>query len=107
MKTFSIKTGLAVALAASAVIAAPAYAANDEGASVPVRYADLDLSTKDGQDTLERRLDRAAREVCGIDPRTSGFALPSSESRGCYRETIKNFEREVAARTEEQQQQRG
>lgn len=102
MKTFSIKAGLAAALATSAVIAAPAYAAKDEGASVHVRYADLDLSTKEGQDTLERRLDRAAQEVCGIDPRTSGLALPTSESRSCYRETIKNFEREIAVRAEEQ-----
>ncbi|WP_338244473.1 UrcA family protein [Aurantiacibacter hainanensis] len=103
MKTISIKSGIAAALTAGALMAAPAYAANIEGHSVQVRYADLDLSTKEGQETLERRLDRAAQEVCGIDRRTSAQALPTSESRSCYRETIKNFEREIAVRTAEQQ----
>ena len=103
MKTISIKSGLAAALTAGALMAAPAHASNDEMPSVQVRYADLDLSTKEGQDTLDRRLNRAAQQVCGIDPRTSGLALPTSESRSCYRETVKNFEREVAARTAEQQ----
>lgn len=103
MKTISLKAGLAAALTAGALIAAPAHAAKDEGATVHVRYADLDLSTQEGQGTLERRLDHAAQEVCGIDPRTSGRALPTTESRSCYRETIKNFEREIAARAEQQQ----
>lgn len=103
MKTISMKAGLAAALAASAMIAAPVYAAAGEGASVSVRYADLDLSTSEGQATLERRLDRAAENVCGIDRRTSGMAMPSAEARSCYRETIKNFEREIAMRAEQQQ----
>lgn len=103
MKTISMKAGLAAALAASAMIAAPVYAADGEGASVSVRYADLDLSTSEGQATLERRLDRAAENVCGIDRRTSGMAMPSAEARSCYRETIKNFEREIAMRAEQQQ----
>ena len=102
MTTFAIKTGLAAAFAAGAAMAAPAFAA-DTMPTVHVRYADLDLSTQEGQDTLNRRLDRAAHEVCGIDRRTSGPALPSSEARQCYRETVKGFEREIAVRAEEQQ----
>ncbi len=101
MKTISIKTGLAAALAASAMLAAPVSAA--EGESVAVRYADLDLSTQEGQSALERRLNHAAEQVCGIDRRTSGMALPSMEARRCYRETVKNFEREIAIRAEAQQ----
>ncbi|RIV89045.1 UrcA family protein [Aurantiacibacter zhengii] len=101
MKTISIKTGLAAALAASAVLAAPVSAAEAE--SVAVRYSDLDLSTQAGQAALERRLHRAAEEVCGIDRRTSGAALPSSEARRCYRETILNFDQEIALRAEAQQ----
>ena len=30
-----------------------------------VKYSDLDLSTIDGRDVLDRRLDRAVRLVCG------------------------------------------
>lgn len=30
-----------------------------------VKYSDLDLSTLDGRDVLDRRLDRAVRLVCG------------------------------------------
>ncbi|WAT18132.1 UrcA family protein [Aurantiacibacter sp. MUD11] len=104
MKTISMKTGLAAAIAASAMIATPALAdARDGGETVSVRYSDLDLSTQEGQSALQRRLNRAAEEVCGIDYRTSGRALPSSEARSCYAETIKTFEREIAVRAAEQQ----
>ncbi|MFB0611220.1 UrcA family protein [Aurantiacibacter poecillastricola] len=106
MKTITtMKAGLAAAIAASAMIATPALATN-ELPTATVRYNDLDLSTQQGQDALERRLHNAAREVCGIDPRTTGFALPTAESRKCYSETIKSFEREIALRAE-QQQRRG
>ena len=107
MTMISMKAGLAAALAASAMIATPAVAGNADTLSIQVRYSDLDLSTQAGQETLERRLTRAAEEVCGIDRRTSGPALPSAESRSCYRETVESFDREIAARAQEQQQQRG
>ncbi|MEL1250497.1 UrcA family protein [Aurantiacibacter gilvus] len=102
MTKFSIKSGLAAALTAGALFATPAIAAGAQGETVAVRYSDLDLSTEAGQRTLERRLTSAAEEVCGIDNR-SGFALPSTEARRCYRETVQNFEREIAARAEQQQ----
>ncbi len=105
MTRISMKAGLAAALAASAMIATPAVAGNAEENSVPVRYSDLNLATQDGQRALERRLNRAAEKVCGIDRRTSGMALPSSEARSCYRKTIEGFEREIASRVEQQQQQ--
>lgn len=105
MKTITtLTTGLAAALAAGALVASPAVA--ETLPTVKVAYGDLDLSTKKGQQALERRLKSAAREVCGIEPRTQGFALPSSEARGCYRETVESFEREIAIRAG-QQQQRG
>lgn len=100
MKNISIKAGLAAALAAGALLATPAVAA--QGETVSVSYSDLDLSTEEGQRTLERRLNNAAEEVCGIDHR-AGFALPTSESRRCYRETVERFEQEIAVRAEAQQ----
>ncbi|MWV28233.1 UrcA family protein [Aurantiacibacter rhizosphaerae] len=108
MSKISIKTGLVAALAAGAMFSAPAMAGSTDAPSIAVRYSDLDLSTAEGQDTLDRRLTRAAEEVCGIDRRTSGMALPSAESRSCYRNTVQKMEREIATRTQEQQQeQRG
>ena len=103
MKTISMKAGLAAALAAATMIATPVVAAEAEGITVAVRYSDLDLSTQEGQRALERRMENAAEQVCGIDRRTSGVALPSNESMRCYRETVKNFERQIAAVAEQQQ----
>jgi UrcA family protein len=103
MMTISMKAGLAAALAASTLIVTPAIAAEAEGATIAVRYSDLDLSTQEGQRALERRMENAAEQVCGIDRRTSGNVLPSNESLRCYRETVKNFEREIAAVAERQQ----
>lgn len=103
MKTVSMKALGAAALAAAAMIGTPAIAAEAENISIAVRYSDLDLSTKEGQRALERRMENAAEQVCGIDRRTSGVALPSTESMRCYRETVKNFERQIAAVTERQQ----
>lgn len=78
MKTFTtILGGLCIGVAAIAV-AAPA-AAQDEiivrghygrdiqnapSASMPVSFADLDLSTSEGQDLLTHRIRHAARYLC-------------------------------------------
>ncbi len=42
-----------------------AMAAPPEGQSVAVRYGDLDLTTNVGTQTLQTRIHRAARVVCG------------------------------------------
>jgi UrcA family protein len=52
----------AAALGAAAVLAVPAAAET----SVGVKYSDLNLSTKEGQDRLERRIDSAARSACAL-----------------------------------------
>lgn len=51
---------------AALVTAVPAAAAtNEERVSETVSYADLDLTSEAGIETLDRRLDRAVRRVCG------------------------------------------
>ena len=94
-----VSSGLAAVVMGMTLIGAPAIAGDDAGQIVvsKVRYADLDLSTERGLDTLKSRLDRAARDVCGMDIKASGTLLPSREARGCYVETRANFEREIAA----------
>ena len=85
---------LAAALAA-AVSAAP-LAAAETSASVAGKYSDLDLSTKAGQEKLERRIDNAARSACGMDASRTGTRLPSSEARQCYEQTRANVHERVA-----------
>lgn len=59
----NIATKAAIALAAIAMPLSAAQA--NEGASVSVSYADLNLGTQTGQDIFDRRIDRAIEQVCG------------------------------------------
>lgn len=82
-------------LAAIAVLgttAAPAYADD----SLRVSYRDLDLTTAKGQETLDRRIDSAARKYCGLGQLT-GTRLASPQARQCYAETMKQAKAQFAA----------
>jgi UrcA family protein len=83
---------LAAALGAATVFAAPAAA----GTSVAVKYADLDLSTRAGQQKLERRIDSAARSACGMDQVQTGRLTPSTAQRQCYAQTKASVHDQVA-----------
>jgi UrcA family protein len=83
---------LAAALGAVTVLAAPAAA----GASVGVKYSDLDLSTRAGQQKLERRIDSAAREACGMGEVRTGRFTPSTAQRQCYAEAKASVHDQVA-----------
>jgi len=76
-----IKTTL---FAAAAALATVATATPVLAADVTVTYKDLDLKTPAGQQALTRRLDRAAREACGIDAIATGTRVRSSEAQTCY-----------------------
>ena len=91
-----------LALAAAAVaLTVPAAATEAESNSVGVRYSDLNLASKAGQDELDRRLDRAARNVCGMDGIRTGTRLASAESRRCYREARVTLDKQFAALVKE------
>ena len=96
---------LALALTAAA-LAVPAAAA-DEAQSVAVRYGDLDLGTADGQRQLDIRLERAAREVCGVDHKATGTHLQSNHSRVCYREARRQLDQQYAAAVNRKSAARG
>jgi UrcA family protein len=83
---------------AGAIWATPALA-NGEGeiTVAPVSYADLDLSTERGLSVFHSRYRRAAQYVCGMDIRDTGTRLPSPESRTCYAEKLRDFDRRLAA----------
>jgi UrcA family protein len=85
---------LALALTAAA-LAVPAVA-GDEASSVRVRYDDLDLTSAAGQRQLDRRLERAARKVCGVDVKTLGTYIRAPHSQECYREARRNLAQQYA-----------
>ena len=61
-----MKRIITLAACVAAPFFAPALAQRFEAERVQiVRVADLDLSSKAGVRTLDRRIDRAVREVCG------------------------------------------
>ena len=75
---------LAAALG-TGIIAAPASA----NASIErVSYADLDLTSLDGQAELQNRLEKAASRVCKYEP--DGSLRNSREFGSCYRAARQN-----------------
>lgn len=86
-------TPIAAAALGLALTATPAFAKD-----VEVRYADLNLATVDGQKTLEKRIDRAAREACDYDNRTTGTRLRSNESIACYRKAMDDVKTMMASK---------
>ena len=84
------KTSIAAALLGLALTAAPAFA-NE----IAVRYKDLDLSSAQGQKTLDRRINAAARQVCAYDQITTGTRLRSSASVTCYKQARAQVQKQV------------
>ncbi len=83
-------------LAAAALAFAPAVSAADEPRTTGVAYADLDLSTQEGVAELDRRIEVAARQVCGMDESTLGTRIVSRESRNCFREAKRQLNQHFA-----------
>jgi len=84
-------TAILVAAIGALGFTAPAYAGT--GQVLPpvkrVSYADLDLLTPDGQAELQRRVDRAAAEVCNLNrnqpdraPRVNGKCFREARQKG-------------------------
>ena len=92
MRYPAILATAAALVGAATVLAAPAAAET----SIGVKYSDLNLSTKEGQDRLERRIDNAAREACGMDRIPTGSHMPTLASRRCYTETKAQVHNQVA-----------
>jgi UrcA family protein len=87
-KRFTILLPACLTLGAVALLAdtGNAMAANaaDGARSVTIRYADLDISTSTGVQSLYARLDGAARQVC-----ESGRTLVEQrQSALCYRQAL-------------------
>jgi UrcA family protein len=92
MRYPAILAAAAAVFGAATVFAVPAAAES----SVAVKYSDLDLSTRAGQQKLERRIDSAAREACGMDEVRTGRLTPSTTQRQCYAQTKASVHDQVA-----------
>lgn len=88
---------LAATGAISLIAALPVHAWANEPVRVSVSYADLDLSTDEGRAALERRIEAAAREMCGMDGTlTTGSRMPSYSMRACYKKATSQIGESVA-----------
>lgn len=71
------------ALLAAGLLVTPTVSQAAEANSVSVSYADLNLGSKVGQHTLQRRIAGAARTVCVIeDSKELALALATNACRG-------------------------
>lgn len=98
MKTIA----LAVAALGLAATASPAFAGGYDVQSVKVSTAGLDLATPEGQEMLDRRIARAAKEVCQLDEAPVGTRIRSAASRECYVKARASAERQMASLIEDQ-----
>lgn len=98
-------TLIATGLAGLVLAAQPAFAQNAASPNPDVvvshrmvQYADLDLSTAQGQSKLDGRLRRAAAAVC--DASYGPHPLSESmETRRCYRNALQSAQRAMADRS--------
>ncbi|MEO6387374.1 MAG: UrcA family protein [Croceibacterium sp.] len=81
---------------AAAILAMPAIA--NENAQISVKYSDLDLSTRQGQATLNSRIDQAALALCGRGIST-GTILSSGRAKQCYERARASAHQMIAERT--------
>ena len=91
MKTLAICTAL-VGLVATPVLAGPADAPTQK-----VSLAGLDLGSVEGQRQLDRRIDRAAREVCRADYVPTGTRITPAGTRDCVEKARASAQSQVAA----------
>lgn len=94
---------ITLALAGAALLAAPAVSAQERDTrTTGVTVTDLDLSTDEGRAEMDRRIENAAKEVCGMGERSIGSNIATRESRQCYRDAKRQMERHFAQLVEDQ-----
>ena len=92
----AILTIAAAATAVSMSLAPAVSAAETEQRTTAVNYTDLDLSTAQGTQELDRRIDRAAQRVCNMDGHEVGTRVRSREARQCYQDAKRTLNQHFA-----------
>ncbi|MEO6040711.1 MAG: UrcA family protein [Croceibacterium sp.] len=67
-------------------------------AGTAINYADLNLETAQGQAQLDRRIDGAARAICGIADVRTGTLLQGTKNIQCYDAAKASARKQVAER---------
>ncbi|MWV26361.1 UrcA family protein [Aurantiacibacter rhizosphaerae] len=94
----------ALVLASASLAFAPAVSAKETvDRQTSITHADLDLSTQEGVEELERRIDRAAKDVCGFNEVEVGTRARTREGRQCYRDAKRQLDRQFAQLVNEAQ----
>ena len=89
-KTFGM-TGLTAAVVIGLVASgggAPAASVGDNPLSMKIQYTDLDLGSAKGAEVMLKRIQGAAREVCGWAPEDPLFAYYRWAEAACVNATI-------------------
>lgn len=85
-------------------VSAGAAPASAKSVSIDIEYADLDLTSPQGQAKLERRIDAAARQICGAnEQRTGTRIIIDPKVRTCIAEVKAKTAPQVAAAKRERQ----
>lgn len=92
-----------IAAALGMTLATLPVAANAGPQAIEVEYRDLDLSTPDGQKTLDRRITKAAEAICESNKTVTGTRIRSSERLQCVKEAKASVKAQVAAKIEKAQ----
>ena len=87
--------------AAMMIVPAAAFAGTS---SIELKYGDLDLSTPQGMAQLDKRVDRAARQVCTNRQITTGSIRQSTVDQKCYKEALAKLQDQLAAISGHKQQ---
>ena len=98
MQTAIAAIGSVAATLALCALTPPSFAATPEqGNAAQVHYKDLDLKTAEGKTELNRRIEKAARTVCGLDQApTTGSRMHSRSQTDCYRNAMRQIEPQFA-----------
>ena len=93
-----------LAAACGLVLATSAAPLAAQVVSVDVAYADLDLTSPQGQSALAKRIDSAARHICGDGQQRSGTRIiDNAKMRVCVAEVKARAATQVAAVMRERQ----
>ena len=94
----AIVAPLMTTLAAFSIVVSPgpAMAAEAQTAHVAIKTSDLDLNDPRGQQTLDRRIDHAARAICGMNGVRTGTRLASDDAKACYQQAVRTTRAQVA-----------
>jgi UrcA family protein len=87
---------LMTTIAAFSIVVSPGPAMAAETQAVAIRTSDLNLADPSAQRVLDRRIDRAARRICGLDQVRTATRLPSESSKACYEQALRATRAQVA-----------